>query len=876
MRSCCSWRRIYALDENCDFIARVIVPCCFVADAAVLVGIDGCLSRSLLSHSIIMGFFQRILSFSGLKVERMPGSDCSLGKMNIPHSSNPFEALHLQIHLYSEHEIAGRGIGNSGFFPAELHVLHHEKVVGKNGSHAKDKNKGDDDGSSYAMFATMISAAPNNEDHEQFEWFLKGWEAVATQVAQSCPVPKASSSSWRHAHNKAGHPMGEARPMPDFQCSAVHEEYPHSVTHLQFPDADLDPKAGHNCLFPDVYALPTARDWGVYTYKGSFTSPNCVEKVHWNLLDQPMEISENQLARLEYLILCYVRVDRSVSPDGQTTKIDYCEHGTVASATGSTSRPPQPLLGRTVLHRCKDGPAIAKEDVGVMPIADGDKYTPPPHKQSSYRPHHTETSQTNFKDNAEVWNTLEGYWVGTMQVHDHKWNPMMETFASSRFKRTLPYPRDNVAVFLNRTIHGSQYAETQYHVYKPVSVPNDVLHEGCFCRLPVPEEATNVLGKGICGVNGYAQVGQKFGTAIPVAPVGMAWIFQTNGMFSDATGGDVVPIDENTIYNVIESQTFEWSQTEHLNSEQGIISGTGLYQIKSSLPPYSINSQAELYTFELKRVSADDFVDKLHHAYADNNVLPSDQKPIIQGGNCLDETACPTAEEFARLEPDHHYDFERDGLHPGWVAGIVLFGIVLLAAVAWFAYDLYLFHILPINRLKRKMLEQGIPYDDGVLDPVALGNVFASLDSDGDGLVRFDDLKTYMGDKMTPDAFDSTFATVDVDNTRAVDMAQFLGFMTLHARPRLVLCMMKWKRKRRAAPVDPINHRLCLLIKRARLGEGLFKKKENKEHKTSYNNQNDGTEEEKPFMGNAINNADAPQEVDARLANFSTSGGSFV
>ena len=333
----------------------------------------------------------------GVLVKPNPDSSCSFGSMEIPHTDNPFNALQFHIHTYSEHEI--RGKGTRGFFPAELHVVHQEETK-----------------ESFAVFGTMIDVGETA--HPVFEDFLRGWERTAEQVAKEC---RPSEDPFAAVQTKV-------------TCGTVNDVLQEPTV---LPSGSFFPDKA-----PNVYGLPTTEDFGVFTYKGGLTTPGCTEIVNWNLLDEPLLISQEQLDRLEYLILCYVQIDDERN----------CVHATVADEEGSTSRPPQPLLGRRVIHRCPGGPEVEINDLGVRrepgwdfvpdepapePSNTGDsKCTKTIFEDCSDDPRYNPRVSPNIKSAGPSWVDAEGFWVGKMRVYDSQGETLMETFSSDKFKNT--------------------------------------------------------------------------------------------------------------------------------------------------------------------------------------------------------------------------------------------------------------------------------------------------------------------------------------------------------------------------------------------------------------------------------------------------------
>jgi carbonic anhydrase len=82
-------------------------------------------------------------------------------------------------------------------------------------------------------------------------------------------------------------------------------------------------------------------DTTFFHYDGGLTNPPCSEVVWWNLADTAVPISVRQFQEMTTLMFNYLDSN--------------CELGTLASPAGSTSRPVQPLNGRTVKRICPVG-----------------------------------------------------------------------------------------------------------------------------------------------------------------------------------------------------------------------------------------------------------------------------------------------------------------------------------------------------------------------------------------------------------------------------------------------------------------------------------------------------------------------------------------
>jgi len=102
-----------------------------------------------------------------------------------------------------------------------------------------------------------------------------------------------------------------------------------------------DDKVNRGYDSDDMHPYKMLETSSFYHYDGGLTTPGCDEIVWWNLAVKPMSISVKQFSILSDIIL-----NTKIEKDGECKKI------TVASKSGSTSRPTQPLNGRIIQKIC--------------------------------------------------------------------------------------------------------------------------------------------------------------------------------------------------------------------------------------------------------------------------------------------------------------------------------------------------------------------------------------------------------------------------------------------------------------------------------------------------------------------------------------------
>jgi len=151
------------------------------------------------------------------------------------------------------------------------------------------------DGDRYAVVGMMLDAK-NPENHGTFEYFVEGWTAISKQTAQTC------------------------------------------ITSSRLGGKRVRERDRRNLQQFDAYSL-VPKGSSFYHYDGGLTTPPCSEVVWWNLADTTVSISVAQYSHLTKFIMEY---------RNSTT----CELASIASDSGSTSRPVQALNGRVVTRIC--------------------------------------------------------------------------------------------------------------------------------------------------------------------------------------------------------------------------------------------------------------------------------------------------------------------------------------------------------------------------------------------------------------------------------------------------------------------------------------------------------------------------------------------
>lgn len=237
---------------------------------------------------------------------------CEAAALEIPGlEGQVFELLQFHVHAGSEHTLNGMQYG------AEIHMVHKQRGGG---------------GNRLAVLGVFVTAggggsAPSDNNSSSrsnglFSSILARFDAAADETAAQCGGGNGDTTATAHWWSSS------------------------SSSSQQEGDAASSSSSSSNLSDDqqviDVYGL-IPEGSAFYRYDGGLTTPPCTEIVHWSVADKPLAVPVAQFLDLVGLILNYV-------------DSDTCELATIASPLdGTTSRPVQPLNGRTVQRICPVG-----------------------------------------------------------------------------------------------------------------------------------------------------------------------------------------------------------------------------------------------------------------------------------------------------------------------------------------------------------------------------------------------------------------------------------------------------------------------------------------------------------------------------------------
>ncbi len=245
-----------------------------------------------------------------------------MGELIIPQSEKQFEAVEIQLKVGAEHIIDG--FANS----FELQVLHRE-----------------DTEEVQAAFGILVEITPfdwtqldidiSQGENAMLESLLNAWRANFWETEDFCAENEMVSRIFKIDSVFKAKQKRLICHEPGKLQEAI--ESPLSTNNLYIPR----PEPQEDGLFPNIYTS-FLEEYGLLTYDGSLTSPPCTENVYWNIADRILYISIAQYQNITAMIACF-------------TESSTCESASAASEFGFTTRPPQDLEGRQIVHRCHPG-----------------------------------------------------------------------------------------------------------------------------------------------------------------------------------------------------------------------------------------------------------------------------------------------------------------------------------------------------------------------------------------------------------------------------------------------------------------------------------------------------------------------------------------
>ncbi|EEC45620.1 predicted protein [Phaeodactylum tricornutum CCAP 1055/1] len=382
------------------------------------------------------------------------------------------------------------------------------------------------------------------------------------------------------------------------------------------------------------------------------------------------------------------------------------------------------------------------------------------------------------------WKQYEGLWKFTATNFEGDGIPAQpQPHVPALNYQLLPYTRSEAVAFYNHTADGSRMMTYGYYFYRPAP--------SSFCNQTLEPPFQNVIGSGVCGVNGFVSGKAHYGTSTNEKE-GELELFRS--VESGALGIDVIDFDPPAKASWIDSSTL-WGTT----TIDGVFSQTHSYVFLNNNTAFASLSVIDLitssrqtnYIAKMTRMDETEWIAAVEQTYKDYNIMEEDKIPVPFKDFSMDPEWYPAEKEWCGgvgSDPacvESPFQEPDAKLKTGPLVGFVILGLALFCVPM---YGLYRYRLgQQVRRIKTCFI-QGIAKNiniaptPGALTHEKLLEEFQHMDKDNGGTIEKAELKQWMDEgkvgKISDSDFNVLWSALDIDGSGSVDFIEFCTFLS--------------------------------------------------------------------------------------------------
>jgi len=372
-------------------------------------------------------------------------------------------------------------------------------------------------------------------------------------------------------------------------------------------------------------------------------------------------------------------------------------------------------------------------------------------------------ASNDLADQADVWKILPGLYIEDSYFYDNKGEPIKLDNETG----FLSFPLKS---FTNITVSGSRFYMHQYLV---------------------ANNAYTGVGGCLLADGWYTSTFEKDGSAQALSI--RNW--NDNNTVFKATNPDLrlFPVNDRTVYGSGESSStgaFLQQSTTCANEVCDALLRSSETSVKGK------NGQPTLNTFSRSlnsiRVDEEEFISTMNALFDEYNIpfdnsfgYPFMRPADVSTAECA-SGVCPSEEDWQTIDPNFNkspYQEPDASLTAGFIAGITIASFAIVAAIA------YMYHRHIVNEREQRLKTSfaravaatiNTRATAGDLSPEDLKNEFDSIDTDENGTVSKEELRSFFADSSVVEIddkdFDVLFASIDLDGNAILDFSEFCSF----------------------------------------------------------------------------------------------------